>query len=1817
MNQLIHTISRAIKSQRPRHQFAAQIVIAFGFVTIALGYLVIGATNGVQAQTTPPAGGGGVVAGGNVTVPSPTQASLWEIGSTQKIYFTVPSEALVNGKVTASLWWSIADYSTGKWRPYRIIDEREFSPTGTSDNSVRCETTWQVGEYTFKDDGTPEPDTFLPTHVSVIQVYVTNSALSKTWFGWSSSFTAAHTPGQSGSTVSFGPPEAHDRWPIGQNRSIFMADGSSGSQQISRPISVVAKNSDGYWRVYKLGQMNSGTTFSWKVGKYNNNGTDIPTGVLPSNDVFITSYSSTDGKYGSSDYFSVISTTELPEPVEVDEIYSNYLIDQYGEGAQRVYVIGKNFDKAYGNGGSYTLAVYTGSAGSSAVVKPLAIGYGLIYGFNYKYHADNAGLVLDADQQAIIFDMPAGKNFGVTGDFTSIGITSLADLPTDYWQYYWSKTADTTDHLHLVPNSARNDNAVHLASPYGGQKALFNSIDNFNWTVGSAYKNSSYRVDFDYYAIEQFNNVHNQYPGFTIPVHRDFNTIDNSSSNGWDAAPLGAIGWGRSKIRVFLTRNIDNRTVVAWDETDAPFTGYPSTFSMTYVNVSDTTPVRDDTWRVGETQPITIKTSALYSATNPVRIFLEKLGSQNEWLPNDDLVRYELGSLPISLGTEGTFNWVVGTDSSGEIIPDIKSGDWLRIAVSVTNENYSNSPLGGVFDLSGRFHIADAKRIAIQGKDEQTGGLVLHWNEDNQIDFDLTGGVSAVKIEQSRDSGNTWSVIEDNLAVSGDSGSYTWNPGLPGAQDNANGMRMLRISDVSDPGIFDTAHLSIVSQPLNVNLVVDKSVGQKGIRLYPYITTAAEGSHYSAITVTVQNIGTEAMPFSTYGLYNLVGLPSQDPTVAGPFFVIPALGAGERVEILLATDFNLTTDKKCAGAVIYKGELDVTRWITEIGEDASGLPLQTEGIFYTTPSFGLEGAEVSVFGTNFGAEQNNREIRFGGVAATEYVSWSNEVIVVKVPAGAVSGRVTLNEDDNVVYEGTWFNIGDAPDYCAMIENYSGDNTYDNRFTGVLHLDNLGAKLELKLAEGSRSSALRLNEETAVDIWLTPPVGESVVAADITIKNSNVNVIDYVRYELSDLFELNGDPIYNDQTGELKLLVSADGVSGDRVKIATFYWQVIARDSGNASLSLQLGERGVEGDATDIKINSYPVTTVADHQSEMLEGPTGEYMGEAAWDGTALMGDVLNPTLSDATDIETAFTVGSDPFESTYYSAQWPIDDPVANLSLSELINLTSELSAPGGAQIVLGIQFYDKDGDLLVDPLGHPDGYFQIADIDNEGSADAGVNKDFDLSQFSAQTLTWFDEIRQIQLVVYMATPDSSDPDSLPWVANLTVNYSMQEATIGMINFVSGEDDQAIDNGATIEFDLIATPLPGLGEESVTVQLGLDWEGDMPDGFSEDDFDFVQTISGQEVVDDNLYEFAYSTDSTGYPFKLRVTSSTENKNTADYNFSVTGIEVMGAGETGRTLTAAAGILQVNGGVVTEGDIDLSFVGEGDKDFQQGDTASYGVLITSVNNFSGTVTLSTNLASQVSGIGTPVWTPSNEVSVAAGGTAYVTLSVLIDEDADDQSNKQFTITATAAGGDISDTLTGYLTIDADAPDRPEITIHATVPMQTERTATQPKFYFRLYPDTATARIGFTYQVLDIAPTEFSGNDIDITIPAGNVLDGQEYEGYIKSTRHLWARSSNSFIVDAAATDQSYNLTFPTLIAGNVGPVPDAAQFLEDDSINAIDWTTWFSEAVGLWSSIFSDFDNSGVVNMPDLNYIYGDYGANWFREGDLETRWPQS
>jgi hypothetical protein len=88
------------------------------------------------------------------------------------------------------------------------------------------------------------------------------------------------------------------------------------------------------------------------------------------------------------------------------------------------------------------------------------------------------------------------------------------------------------------------------------------------------------------------------------------------------------------------------------------------------------------------------------------------------------------------------------------------------------------------------------------------------------------------------------------------------------------------------------------------------------------------------------------------------------------------------------------------------------------------------------------GETISVYGQNFGASQGSSTLRINDVVATQITGWSDNLIVATVPAGAITGNVTVTV--NGIYGATGYLVvpwqAENPDNVA-VSTATGEQTH--------------------------------------------------------------------------------------------------------------------------------------------------------------------------------------------------------------------------------------------------------------------------------------------------------------------------------------------------------------------------------------------------------------------------------------------------------------------------------------------------------------------------------------------------------------------------------------------------------------------------------------------------------------------------------------------------------------------------------------------------------------------------------------------------------
>lgn len=90
-----------------------------------------------------------------------------------------------------------------------------------------------------------------------------------------------------------------------------------------------------------------------------------------------------------------------------------------------------------------------------------------------------------------------------------------------------------------------------------------------------------------------------------------------------------------------------------------------------------------------------------------------------------------------------------------------------------------------------------------------------------------------------------------------------------------------------------------------------------------------------------------------------------------------------------------------------------------------------------TPEQGYSSNEITITGKNFGTEENRAEVYFNETVATEFISYSDTEIKVRVPVGASTGRISVLKDGNYAFSEKDFTYLEG----ATLESISTNSSY--------------------------------------------------------------------------------------------------------------------------------------------------------------------------------------------------------------------------------------------------------------------------------------------------------------------------------------------------------------------------------------------------------------------------------------------------------------------------------------------------------------------------------------------------------------------------------------------------------------------------------------------------------------------------------------------------------------------------------------------------------------------------------------------------------
>ncbi|MFQ6093580.1 MAG: FlgD immunoglobulin-like domain containing protein, partial [bacterium] len=103
------------------------------------------------------------------------------------------------------------------------------------------------------------------------------------------------------------------------------------------------------------------------------------------------------------------------------------------------------------------------------------------------------------------------------------------------------------------------------------------------------------------------------------------------------------------------------------------------------------------------------------------------------------------------------------------------------------------------------------------------------------------------------------------------------------------------------------------------------------------------------------------------------------------------------------------------------------------------------------PQVGGVGQRVTLWGNQFGRTRGTSKVTFNNTEVTQYESWSNNRVVVRVPEGAISGPVTVNTGVSgpsgkvVVSNAITFQVLGDQGGPPVPEDYALEQNYPNPF----------------------------------------------------------------------------------------------------------------------------------------------------------------------------------------------------------------------------------------------------------------------------------------------------------------------------------------------------------------------------------------------------------------------------------------------------------------------------------------------------------------------------------------------------------------------------------------------------------------------------------------------------------------------------------------------------------------------------------------------------------------------------------------------------
>lgn len=562
----------------------------------------------------------------------------------------------------------------------------------------------------------------------------------------------------------------------------------------------------------------------------------------------------------------------------------------------------------------------------------------------------------------------------------------------------------------------------------------------------------------------------------------------------------------------------------------------------------------------------------------------------------------------------------------------------------------------------------------------------------------------------------------------------------------------------------------------------------------------------------------------------------------------------------------------------------------------------------------------------------------------------------------------------------------------------------------------------------------------------------------------------------------------------------------------------------------------------------------------------------------------NVALASAQDTSvTIGSTGSNPFSATYYSPTFDLTtNGVGPTALGGLKAVWHELPAIG-ANVRFSIGFFKRSGDIII-PVFHnntsglpsgtfdSEGYHTISDANEEALIDPyGTGYLMSWLQSHPQ----FSEIESVRIRILMDSPNITDTDlnNQPWVQSVNLDYTaVPDANeIGVISFVATGSEpipgiQTVSLGQTALFKVKATAYEAadfVGE----VQFGLGAIVPAGSGL----VGLPNPVTGRLPIND-LDNDSTSDNESGI---MEYAFDTTGVAPGAYTLTFTGHDSgANGGNSARTFREAIGQLTITD---TSAGFEMA-VSPATQAVVKGQSINYTITVVRHTPFAGTITLTTSDIAATFGTGVTA-TLSDTTLTALETTSILTIATTANAQAPQTGS--FTVNG-QADGETDQVASGQLSIVA-AEDA--LTLTLTIPVEggkpTDTTLLHPRFSVKIY-DSTTGQLARTGLATD------AQNRLTIVATRAE-LPSKTYTIYARSDRHLWSKSTVPATLVIDDTTAVYNITFPTLKAGDL----DANNKVNNNDLNIDDTWSKYSQMI---PGLLGDFNNDGKINMADLSFI---------------------